>query len=176
MATATTLVITWEDSTGRTAQTRHYFEPTSTYAQIKEVAKDAIQKEENLTDCMFVSAKVEFPVEFGWFGGLTLKNAPLESDVENKGVFIFETNNGDSKIISIPGIKNSVVDDSTNLIDILAGPGQIYANDVLTNGWFDGLTQINETDHNGVALRRVTGAYQSFRKSRKQRSAIKRMS
>ena len=72
MATATTLVITWEDSTGRTAQTRHYFEPTSTYAQIKEVAKDAIQKEENLTDCMFVSAKVEFPVEFGWFGGLTV--------------------------------------------------------------------------------------------------------
>lgn len=175
MATATELTITWEDSTGRTAQTTHYFEPTNTYAQIKEVAKDVIQKEENLSDCLFVSAKVSFPIEFGWFGGLTLKSAALENDVENKGVFVFETDNGDTKTISVPGIKNSVVDDATNLINILSGDGQTYVNDVLTNGWFDGLTQINETDHNGVALRRVTGAYQRFSKSRRQRSAIKKM-
>lgn len=175
MATATVLSITWEDSTGRTSQTTHYFEPSNTFAQIAEVSKDIIQKEENLTDCLFVSASVSFPIEFGFFGGLTLKNAALESDVENKGVFIFETNAGDTRQISVPGIKDSLVDDSTNLIDVLAGDGQTYVNDVLTNGWFDGLTQINETDLNGVALRRLTGAYQRFSRSRRQRSAIKRM-
>lgn len=176
MATATVLTITWEDSSGRTSQTRHNFEPTATFAKIKEVAKDIIQKEENLTDCMFSNATVAFPIEFGFFGSLTLKSAALESDVENKGVFVFETNNGDTKTISVPGIKDSLVDDATNLIDINAGAGQQYVNDVLTNGWFDGAIQINETDHNGVALRRLTGAYQRFSKSRRQRSALKRMS
>lgn len=174
MATATVLTISWEDSTGRKSNTTHNFEPTATFAKIKEVAKDIIQKEENLTDCLFNSASVAFPIEFGFFGGLTLKSAALESDVENKGVFVFETNNGDSKTISVPGIKNSLVDDATNLIIIGSGDGQTYVNDVLTNGWFDGAVQINETDHNGVALRRLTGAYQRFSKSRRQRSAIKR--
>lgn len=175
MATATVLKITWEDSTGRSSHTTHYFEPTNTFASIKEASKDIIQKEENLTDCMFVSASVSFPIDFGVFGALTLKDTPLESDVENKGVFIFETNNGDSKSISVPGIKNSLVDDATNLIDVTAGAGATYVNDVLTNGWFDGAIQLNETDHNGVALRRLTGAYQRFSRSRRQRSAIKLM-
>jgi hypothetical protein len=173
MATATKLVIVWEDSTGRRAPTTHYFEGTNTFNQVKEVAKDVIQKEENITDCLFSSAQVLFPIEFGFFGGLTLKNSANECDVENKGKFIFETNQGDTRIISVPGIKNSVVDDDTNLIDVTAGDAQTYVNDVLTNGWFDGATQINETDQNGNALRRLTAAYQEFRKSRKRRSAVR---
>lgn len=177
MATATVAKIVWVDSTGRKSYTSHYFEPSNTYQTVKEAVKDIVQKEENLTDCAFDSATVSFPVEFGWFGDLTLKDTPNESDVENKGVFVFETVNGDTKTISVPGIKDSVVDDSTNLIDILSGPGQIYANDVLTNGFLllDAITQLNETDHNGNALRRITGAYQRFSKSRRSRSAIKRM-
>lgn len=174
MATATTAKITWEDSTGRTSQTTHYFEPSNTYSQIKNAVKDIVQKEENLTDCLFISATVSFPVEFGFFGDLTLKNAANESDVENKGVFVFETVQGDTKTISVPGIKASLVDDATNLIEVTSGAGQIYVNDVLTNGFFDGVGQINETDHNGNALRRLTGGYQRFSASRRQRSAIKR--
>lgn len=175
MAIAPTLTIVWEDSTGRTANTTHYFEPATSVDRMREVSRDIIQKEENLTDCLFRSAKISFPIEFGWFGALSLKGAANECDVENKGVFEFATNNGDSRTISVPGIKNSLVDDATNLIEITSGAGQTYVNDVLTNGWFDGATQLNETDHNGVALRRLTGAYQEFSKSRKRRSAIRKM-
>ena len=175
MATAVVARITWEDSTGRTSHTTHHFEAANTYSAVKNAIKDIVQKEENLTDCLFVSAQAQFSVEFGFFGDLTLKNEALESDVENKGVFIFETVKGDTKTISVPGIKASLIDDSTNLIDVTAGAPLTYVNDVLTNGFFDGVGQINETDHNGNALRRLTGAYQRFSRSRRQRSAIKVM-
>ncbi|MEL7442255.1 MAG: hypothetical protein AAFN66_05380 [Pseudomonadota bacterium] len=173
MGDAIKVVVLWEDSTGRTAPTTHYFENTNSINAVKNAALDIVQKEENLTDAVFAGASMIVPIVPGFFGSLTLKATPNECDVENKARFEFETVQGDTRTIEVPCPRNDIIDDSSNLIDVTTGAAQTYVNDILTNGWFDGATQLNETDKNGFALNRVTGAFQRFRKSRKKRSAIR---
>lgn len=45
-------------------------------------------------------------------------DAPETSDVERKGVFSFRADDGSAYVINVPSIKNTVVIDRTNLINI----------------------------------------------------------
>lgn len=166
-------VAMFEDSTGRRAPVVVNFEDTNTLADVRAAMRDVIQKVDNISDCMFVSANIITPIEFSWFGALTLKTQANENDVENKGRFEFVSDSNDSYTVEIPGIMNSVIDDDTNLIEVTSGAGQAFVDAILTNGFVDGVVNLNAVNTHGDPLIRLTGAYQRFRKSRRQRSAIK---
>ena len=168
------VVTVFEDSTGRRAPSTFHFESASAFASVKAVARDIVQKIDNISDCLFIGANIIAPVEFSWFGALTLKNSANECDVENKGYFQFTSDMNDQYSVEIPGTMNSVVDDATNLIDVNAGAGQAFVNAILTNGFIDDVITLNATDAHGNNLIRLDAAYQKFRKSRKRKSAVKR--
>jgi hypothetical protein len=168
-------VAVFEDSTGRRAPSTFHFENTNTFADVKAAARDVVQKMDDISDAYFVGGNIINPIEFGWWGSLTLKSAALECDVENKAYFQFVSDQNDPYSVEIPCPMNSVVDDATNLIDVTANPGLAFVDAILTNGWLDGAVNLNATDQHGNALIRLTAAFQKFRSSRKRRSAIRRM-
>lgn len=168
------VVTVFEDSTRRRAPSTFHFESTNSFADVKAASRDIVQKIDNISDALFIGANIIYPVEFGWWGSLTLKSAANECDVENKAYFQFTSDMNDQWSVEIPCPQPSLVDDATNLINVTSGAGLAFVDAILTNGFIDGVVNLNAVDAHGNALIRLDAAYQKFRTSRKRRSAIKR--
>lgn len=61
--------------------------------------------------------------------------APEESDVQRKGLFSYKAANGATYSIHIPSLRNTLVVDRTNVIDVSAGAGQTFNNLILDGGF-----------------------------------------
>lgn len=171
MAKSPAITVVLQDSTGRRSPVTVSTQSSNGVDEFRGLSKALASSVDNLSDCMVVDFYATIHFDPTIFTGL--KTAALESDVENKGFFGFESSQGFASSVTIPGMKASLIDDDTNLIDTDATEVNAFVT-AMTSNFVDNTLNIVPTNTRDEALTRLTAAYQQFRRSRKKRSAIKR--
>lgn len=171
MAKSPSITLVVEDSTGRRSPVTFNTQSSNGVDEFRGLAKAAASSVDNMIDGVIVDFYATIHFDPTIFTGL--KTTPLESDVENKGFFGFESAQGFASSVTIPTIKDSVVDDDTNLIDTSDSAVQSFVT-AMTSNFVDNALNIVPTNSRDEALTKLNAAYQQFRRSRKKRSAIKK--
>lgn len=182
-APAYTVILTYKDSTERTSSVKFHVESDASVDQLRASVYAMAKAIDPLTDCVLVDANIILPVEPGWWQtllGSGLKSVvAAECDIENKGFFQFRSDTGFYSSLTIPGINNAVVDDTTNLIDTALSDVADFVDAMTTSGWQEEIATVLyttvPTDNRGAQLAELTAAYQQYRASGKTRSALKKL-
>jgi|SRR6056297_85149 len=170
MAKSPEVYITLQDSTGRRSTVTVSTQSSNGVGEFRGLARALASTVDNLTDCVIVDFGARLSFDPTLFTGL--KAAALESDVENKGFFGFESAAGFASSVTIPGFRADKIDDDTNLIDTSDADVDAFVT-AMTSSFVDNTLNIVPTNSRDEALTQLTAAYQQLRRSRKQRSAIK---
>jgi hypothetical protein len=171
MAKSPSVTVVLEDSTGRRSPVTVSTQNANGVNEFRGLAKALASSVDNLSDCVVVDFYAQIHFDPTIFTGL--KAVAAESDVENKAFFGFESTQGFASQVTIPGVKASIVDDDTNLIDI-SHPNVAAFVTAMTSNFVDNALNIVPTNSRDEALTKLTAAYQQFRRSRKKRSAIRK--
>lgn len=162
--------VTVEDSTGRKSSFQIHTESSNSVDEFKGLARAVTKEVDDIIDGVIVGVSATIPFSFAndWVNApRTTVNA--ECDVEKIGVFLFEDQYGRVTKMSLPTIRDSVVNDTTNLIDTSnTQVGNVIT--AMTSNWVDDLLNIVPQNVHGEDLVAIKGAYQTFRKGRRRRS------
>lgn len=172
MAIAPSVYVVLEDSTGRKSTLRVHTQASNGVDEFRGLARALAQTADNISDCRIVEYGANIPFPPSVFSDLTLKNTANESDVENKAYFSFEDEDGIETSITVPGLRDNLVDDETNLLDTSAGAVSAFIT-AMTSNFADNALNIVPVNSREKRLLRVTAAFQQFRRSRTTRSASK---
>lgn len=130
-----------------------YFPPTLTVVDLVSAAAQAEAVVAVLSNGNIVGGSISIPL----IQGTAPSTPPEESDVERKGVLVFDTTNPASiGKVEIPSLDNSVVVDGTDVIS------SVSANALLT-----ALVALNAQNGVGFDLTALRSAYKSHRRSRR---------
>lgn len=162
--------VTIEDSTGRQSTFQVHTQSSGGVDEFRGLARAVAKEVDDIIDGFIVNVAATIPFSFANdFINAPRTSVNAECDVEKIGVFLFEDQFGRSTRVSIPTIRDSVVNDSTNLIDTSnANVGNFIA--AMTSNFVDNLLNIVPVNVHDEPLTKTVGAYQTFRKGRKKRA------
>lgn len=148
------LVITWRDNDGAQATTEIQLPGATTPAAAATFASSMIPLLEPLSSAIIVGYNVIF--------GQIENNIPAipESDVEDKGFFLFNTANGNRSSITIPGFLNTLLLDDNTDINLADADVDAFV-DALTLG----LAALQPSNNSGADIVSVREAYKQNRRS-----------
>lgn len=154
--------VTFQDRDKNTSNTSVLFPTGNTVANIiAELEEDLIPALVGASDAIVVGYSINFGATD--YDNLALQ-APETSDVERKGVFMFRAPNGQIGKMEVPSIKNTLVVDGTNVINMADPLAAAVETAILTAG-VDGLQPSTNT---GAAYTAREGTpHKIHRKSRK---------
>lgn len=116
MAKALQIVYQFKDNKGKRSTTAVNVPVGITLAGAIEFGQDVAILINNLTTCQVVTATISQPVDLS---GLGLPASPgATSDIEEKGVFQYETAGGFKTAVNIPGLSDLLVVDGSDAIDL----------------------------------------------------------
>ncbi len=131
MPKALQVIFSFVDDKGKTATTSVNIETTHTLAGALEFAQEVAVLINNVTTCKITAVNVSAPVDIS---GLGLATSPgATSDIEEKGVFQYETAGGWKTSVSVPGWSDLLVLSGTDTIDIADSDVAAF-NDMMIDG------------------------------------------
>lgn len=131
MSKAVQIVFQFKDNKTKRSTTAINVPTGITLAGAIEFGQDVAVLIKDITDCQIVTATLSQPINLSDLGLPTSPGAT--SDIEEKGVFQYETAGGFKTAVNIPGLPDALVVDGSDAID-LTDQGVIDFNAMMISG------------------------------------------
>lgn len=162
--------VTIQDSTNRQSTFQVHTQSTNGVDEFRGLARAVVKEVDDIIDGFVVAVGAYIPFTFANdFVNAPRTSVNAECDVEKIGRFIFEDQYGRKTQVSIPTIRDSVVDDVTNLIDTSNAQVNNFIT-AMTSNFIDNALNIVPVNVHDEPLVKTTSAYQTFAKARSKRS------